>query len=339
MPDFKPIRRLGNGHFGEVHLAQDQAVNELRAVKFVPAANVVDPNNVYSEPQTLTQLRHENIVTVYDAGPTSDGIYVSMEFLPDGSVTDRFGSGPLPIGLALSMVCDACRGLQYAHDMGFLHLDLKPGNLLVSADGIVKLSDFGLASPAGLPGAAISYTFHRSPEMVAGEPPTVLTDVYAMGATLCRLVKGDADALPPVPPGELADRIARGRFPERSRWDIHVPKAVRSAIRKSMAVDRTKRTASASAFRHSLERATPEVSFARTPGGAGIDHSWAGQSTAHEYSVVVAQIRGGSQVIVRQCQLGGQPRRVGELCSRHDDSAQALAAAEIVLQGLGSPKR
>ncbi|MFH1303925.1 MAG: serine/threonine-protein kinase, partial [Planctomycetota bacterium] len=147
MSDYRQIKRLGAGNFGEVWLVFDRALGVRLAVKYIRPNRVHDPTNFYQEPRTLRDLIHENIVRVEDAGRLKNGtLYIAMEYLPAGSVEKKFQGGAVPLSYAKKMVCDLCWALEYAHNRGYVHQDIKPGNILIGKNGEAKLSDFGLAT-------------------------------------------------------------------------------------------------------------------------------------------------------------------------------------------------
>jgi serine/threonine-protein kinase len=256
MADFEFVRRLNAGQFGEVWLANDRALGEFRAVKRVDPTKVRDPANVHSEAQALAAARHPNVVTVHEAGYLPGGeLYVAMEYLPDGSLQDRIAAGDVPLPLIRSVGIDVCRGLEYAHGCGLLHHDVKPGNILLAADGTAKLSDFGLAEHVGMggTGAPIGYRPHRAPELIAGQPATAASDVYALGVTLHRAINGD----PPLPTSDLHElerMIVSGEFPDRQLYPIYVPPALIRIINKALEVDPGRRYQTPEEMRRALER-------------------------------------------------------------------------------------
>lgn len=202
------------------------------------------------------ELRHKNIVRVEDAGKTSNGfLYISMEYLPKGSLIDIYKRNVVLIKRAKKIVCDVCWGIQYAHDKGYIHRDIKLGNILISNNGIAKLSDFGLAtrtinrdiaSPAG-------YLTHLAPEVINHRITNKLTDIYALGVTAYRLVNGDA-FLPSIrSDDELIDLICEGKYPDRNHYRPYIPSSIRSVINKAMHPDISRRFESASTFRRRLE--------------------------------------------------------------------------------------
>ena len=209
--------------------------------------------------------KNPNIVEVYSAERTEDGrAVIRMEYLSSGSIQDRFAGKPAPVGLGVRALTDACRGLQQLHAVGLLHRDIKASNLLLGAQGEVKLADFGLAGMAGSANPpTVAYALTWPPEnLVAGTVvDTNAGDIYGLGVTAFRMLNGDASFFSDLSPHELRDSVIRGRFPNRKAWLPHVHDRLRLAVNKAMSVRPDRRFASAETFRHALEKATPLLSW------------------------------------------------------------------------------
>lgn len=256
MPDYKKIKKLGEGKYGEVWLVYDRALGVERSVKYVDPAKIHDPTEFYKEPQTLMQLKHSNIVRVEDAGKEDDGtLYIAMEYLPRGSLKDAFKGNPVPLRTARRYICDICRGLEYAHQKGYIHRDIKPSNILIGKKGEGKLSDFGLASrdPKSLEASPYGYIIHLAPEVFYNGHTTKLTDIYALGVTAYRIFNGDEFLPAPHTFDEFVDLVIDEKYPERKRYRPYVPRYLRRIVNKAMNSDPTKRYQSASAFRRDLD--------------------------------------------------------------------------------------
>ncbi|HLA95300.1 MAG TPA: serine/threonine-protein kinase, partial [Pyrinomonadaceae bacterium] len=190
--DYK--QRLGEGHFGEVWLVIETGLDLLCAVKHIPPEKVINQGNFFHEAQMLKKAEHPNIIKVYDTGVLSDGrIYVSMEYLPKGSLEDETKGGFVKLSRAKEVMIDVLRGLEHAHLKEIVHRDIKPANILIGKHGEGVLSDFGLALPdiktinlASL--KTYQYLLHLAPEVNDFHEQTVLSDIYACGITLYRLV-------------------------------------------------------------------------------------------------------------------------------------------------------
>ena len=192
---YRRIRRLGAGYFGEVWLEEDTALNRLCAAKYLNPDFLLANQNPFAEAQTMVSVEHENIVQVYSADATGDRPVIRMEYLPAGSVENAYEGKPVPVLDAISLLEEACRGIEFLHSKEVLHRDIKPANLLLSGPKRVKVGDFGLSCHAGSTTTAPPwfYTAHLPPESIdAGTGIEDFTgDVYALGVTAYRLLNGD----------------------------------------------------------------------------------------------------------------------------------------------------
>jgi eukaryotic-like serine/threonine-protein kinase len=272
VPDFHFRRRLGEGAFGEVWLADDRALGVTRAVKLVRPDKIKGGGTqFYKEPTTLQALRNDYIVTVHDAGQMTDGrLYIAMEYLPAGSAEDQSSGGFVPLRRTVKWIAAACRGAEYAHSQSVLHRDIKPANMLISDDDVAKLSDFGLAARVGTDGRASAYGYiaHLAPEVIEDGYTSVQSDIYALGVSLYRLVNGDA-MLPSLPDFELEEAIVSGNFPDRTRFQPFVDRRLKTIIHRAMAVEPSKRFQSAAELRRALEMQSLAYDWRFEPSGRG----------------------------------------------------------------------
>ena len=139
---------LGQGGMGAVLLATDTRLGRKVAIKRIlgeAAGNRMAVQRFLTEAKSIAAINHPNIVQIYDYGQAKDGPFLIMEFVDGGSLLDRCRDGAMPLEDAVAMACQLCDGLAKAHDLGIIHRDIKPANVLLSKDGIPKLTDFGLA--------------------------------------------------------------------------------------------------------------------------------------------------------------------------------------------------
>jgi serine/threonine protein kinase len=253
--DFR--KRLGSGYFGEVWHVIDTGLGCEVALKCIPPGKIINQGNFFQEAQVLKASEHPNIVRVNDTGTLSDDrIYVSMEYLPHGSLEDEAQGAPIALSRAKRLMIDALRGLGHAHGQGVIHRDVKPANILIGNTGEAKLSDFGLALPTigSLNIAQLKqyqYVLHLAPEVRRIQDYTYLSDIYAAGVTLYRLVNGDSN-LPQITPDQAQILARRGEFPPRNGYRDYVPQALKRMIIKALNVASQIRYQSAEVIRHAL---------------------------------------------------------------------------------------
>jgi serine/threonine protein kinase len=253
---FQFIKRLGNGAFGEVLLVFDNNLGVQRALKIIPPENISEMTNFFAEAQTLNEVRNPHGVEVYEAGKFDDGkIYIAMEYIKRGSVEDQVKGGSMLLSSAINYMCDALKGLEYVHDKGKLHRDIKPSNILIDDRNRGRLSDFGLSISYDqycYPSMQ-GYAHHIAPETILKNKVDVRTDVYQAGVSLYRMVNGDYFLPPFKNKDELAHAITSGKFPDRNKYKIYIPKKLIKIINKAMSIDPKERYQSAEEYRRALE--------------------------------------------------------------------------------------
>lgn len=199
VPGYEDPTVLGRGGFATVYRARQTAVGRDVALKVLDGAST-DPRSIElftRECRAVGSLSwHPHVVPVYDAGRTPDGLaYLAMELLPGGSLDDRLREeGPLPLAEALRHAADVADALDAAHEVGVLHRDVKPANVLVDRRGRARLADFGIARVAGAQtttdGAVTGTIAYLAPEVLGGGRATAASDVWALGLTLAALITG-----------------------------------------------------------------------------------------------------------------------------------------------------
>jgi len=188
---------LGRGGMGWVFLAQHRDLQRSCALKIVsPRVALRDPDYLdrfLTEGQAAASLVHPNVVTVHAIGAHEALHFLEMEFVRGRSLQARIADGPLPPLQATAIAAQVAAGLAAAHQAGILHRDLKPDNILMTHQGIPKLSDFGLAKRLASKEAdeTLAGTPHyMAPELFVGQPPTPAADVYALGVCLYAMLTG-----------------------------------------------------------------------------------------------------------------------------------------------------
>jgi serine/threonine-protein kinase len=193
--------RLGSGGMSTVHLAFDERLERLVAVKLLAEHLADDPafvSRFQREALAAARLIHENIVQVFDSGldPDTDQHFIVMEYIEGQSGAEILRArGWLPADEALPIIIACCAGLDYAHRKGVVHRDVKPGNILRGNDHRVKLADFGIAkateqSSITQAGSVLGTAAYLAPEQGRGEEAGPPADVYALGVVTYQLLSG-----------------------------------------------------------------------------------------------------------------------------------------------------
>jgi eukaryotic-like serine/threonine-protein kinase len=193
--------RLGFGGMSTVHLALDVRLERQVAVKLLAEHLADDPafvSRFQREAQAAARLVHPNVVQVFDSGrdQRSDQYYIVMEYIEGSSCAEILrDDGWVEVPDALSIIVQACEGLNYAHRHGVVHRDVKPGNLLRAREGEVKLADFGIAkateqSSITQVGSVLGTAAYLAPEQARGEEAGPSADLYALGVVTYQLISG-----------------------------------------------------------------------------------------------------------------------------------------------------
>lgn len=185
---YEVVQQLGAGGMGVVYLVRDKLRGQLVALKQVLLPDEAQRLAITREFRTLSTLRHPNVVSVLEYGAHEGQPYFTMEYLPDATLFDRC------VEPKLETFIQMLHALGYLHRRGVLHRDLKPGNVLVTAGGVVKVLDFGLARNTGTgtnSASNMAGTFnYMAPELFNDEPPSIGSDLWAAGVMLCDLLTG-----------------------------------------------------------------------------------------------------------------------------------------------------
>lgn len=178
------IEKIGDGNFTlGVFIAEHRDLGRTVALKLLEIDPGAARDDLLQEAKYMAALeRHDHVVQVLDAGDWDDDtVYIAAELCMQGTVDSLAGSAGTDPASACRIVSDACRGLQYMHSQGLLHLDIRPANILLS-DGVPKLGDFGLARWTTNSNVPAVYAPHAAPEMLATYDGSELSDQYAMGS-------------------------------------------------------------------------------------------------------------------------------------------------------------
>lgn len=193
------VERLGGGGMGEVYEAIDTKLDRKVALKFLhPEASrhTSAKERFVREARSASVLDHPNICTVFEIDETDDGrLFIAMAHYGGGSLARKLEAGPLGVDESLSIAIQIAAGLARAHAKGIIHRDVKPANVMIADDGVVKIVDFGLAKLSGedritRTGATLGTLVYMSPEQVSGEDVDHRTDIWALGVVLFEMLTG-----------------------------------------------------------------------------------------------------------------------------------------------------
>jgi Tol biopolymer transport system component len=255
-------REIGRGGMGVVYLARDTQLDRDVAIKALPEELASDPARLVRferEGKALAQLNHPNVAGIYGVEEQDGRKYLILEYVDGDTLGDRLDAGPIPLEETLELAAAIAAGLEAAHEVGVIHRDLKPDNVKITPDGVVKVLDFGLAkatesgSTSGLtdsptvttprsptiPGAILGTAPYMSPEQARGRAVDTRTDIWSFGVMLYEMLTGSGPFV-----GETAtDSIGAilHKAPDFDRLPATTPPTVRRALRRCLERDKARR--------------------------------------------------------------------------------------------------
>jgi len=195
---YRIVRKLGTGGMANVYLAEDEVLGRRVAIKILNDRHAGDDQFVERfrrEAKNAASLSHPNIVSIYDRGEAEGTYYIAMEYLDGRSLKELIvARGPAPVNVAIDYARQILAALRFAHRHGIVHRDIKPHNVLVDAEGRLKVTDFGIAragaSQMTEAGSIIGTAQYLSPEQAKGAPVDQTSDLYSVGVVLYELLTG-----------------------------------------------------------------------------------------------------------------------------------------------------
>ncbi|MDB5388889.1 MAG: pknB 13 [Planctomycetaceae bacterium] len=217
-PRYRILRLLGRGGMGSVWLAEHLVMRRQVALKVIRPELLAQPGALQRfqrEVEATATLNHSHIAAAYDAEQTGDVFFLVMEYVPGQPLTELVRRGPLPVNEACRAIRDAATGLAQAHAAGLVHRDVKPGNMLQTPQGVVKVVDFGLVFAAGTDSSITAENIvmgtpdYVSPEQaVSPRAADARSDIYSLGCSLYHLLAGQV----PFPGGSMVQKIDGHRY-------------------------------------------------------------------------------------------------------------------------------
>ena len=256
---------LGFGGMSEVHLARDQRLHRDVAIKVLRADLARDPSfylRFRREAQNAAALNHPAIVAVYDTGeaetPNGPLPYIVMEYVEGVTLRDIVHTdGPMEQRRAIEVIADACQALNFSHQHGIIHRDVKPANIMISKAGAVKVMDFGIAraladaSSVTQTAAVIGTAQYLSPEQARGEKVDARSDVYSLGCVLYEMLTGEPPFVGDSPVAVAYQHVREDPVPPSQRHE-GIPPELDAVVLKALAKNPDNRYQTAAEMRADL---------------------------------------------------------------------------------------
>ena len=196
---YKILEKIGEGGMGVIYKAQDTKLKRMVALKFLPPELTRDSEaklRFMQEAQTASALEHNNICNIHEIDETDDGrTFISMAYYEGETLKERIEREPLTVDEAINIAIQIAEGLAKAHSKNIIHRDIKPGNIFITKDGVVKILDFGLAKLKGQgkltkTGTTIGTVAYMSPEQARGKDVDNRSDIWSLGVVLYEMLTG-----------------------------------------------------------------------------------------------------------------------------------------------------
>ncbi len=241
---YEILAELGQGSMGVVYKARDPALDRVVAIKTInlnlPKDELAEYEaRFYQEARAAGGLNHPNIVTIYDIGKSERVAYMAMEFLEGEELRAILSAGqPLPVVQALDVASQVAEGLSYAHERHIVHRDIKPSNIMVVRDGLVKITDFGIArmrttEVKTMTGMILGSPKYMSPEQVGGKRADHRCDLFSLGVVLYEMLTGQAPFQADSIHG-IMYQILNSTAPAPSLRDSELPEIVDLIVAKAL---------------------------------------------------------------------------------------------------------
>jgi tetratricopeptide (TPR) repeat protein len=242
---YKLLREIGRGGMGVVYKAEDIVLKRIVAYKILPESvrgNQKVLGSFIQEARTAASIHHPNIVTIFDSGQSEGDYFITMEFVDGMTLKELLEKNQLlPISDIVQIFQQICTGMDYAHSRRVIHRDIKPGNIMISRDKVVKIMDFGLAKivhdSMGETTEVKGTPLYMSPEQILGKEVDHQSDIYSLGCTMFRMVTGK----PPFFGNDVFNQHLHKNPPDPATLNSKSPTFLNQIILKCLEKEKLKR--------------------------------------------------------------------------------------------------
>lgn len=264
---YRIIRKIGSGGMGTVYLAEDSLLNRTVALKVLPkdrAKNPILVRRFQSEARASALLAHENIVSVFDADQADGYLYIALEYVDGIDVQEWLKKREtIPVKRSIEIIKQVTRALVHAHEKKLVHRDIKPANIMISRDGVAKLTDMGLArsidetldTTITRDGTTVGTVDYMAPEQARhSKNADITSDLYSLGCTWFHMLTGH----PPYPEGDITNKLlahAEGPLPDPRDSNPQVSESLVAILHRLMAKKKEDRYATPQELLDDLENA------------------------------------------------------------------------------------
>ena len=248
---YKILEKIGQGGMGEVFLAQDTTLDRKVALKFLPEEMQGDPTakkRFLREAKSAAALDHPFICKIYEVGVAKEKSFIAMEYVQGMTLQEKLAKDPLPVREAVETAAEIAEALEEAHEQSIVHRDLKPSNIMLTPQGYVKVTDFGLAKRLTPPdgqeeeittvltreGATLGTIPYMSPEQLRGQSVDARSDIFSFGVVLFEMLTG-VHPFKNSGPIETAKAVLTDTSPPLSRYTEDIPGLLQHTVKKMLA--------------------------------------------------------------------------------------------------------
>jgi serine/threonine-protein kinase len=307
---YRVVKLLGEGSMGIVYAAYDPSLDRHVAIKVI-RNDIIDRRmaahitaRFRNEAMAAGRLQHPGIVSVYEFGEDLGSSFIAMEYAP-GEDLEEYGRKYAPVGLPelAGLMTQLLDALQYAHSSGVVHRDIKPSNLILTADGRLKITDFGIAriatSKLTQTGAAMGTPMYMAPEQYTGAGVDHRADLFSAGVLFYELLTGqrpfEGDSIQ-----EVAYKICHADPVRPTQHDPFLPPAIDACVMKALAKDKSSRYATAQEFARAIADAIASGQFFSTAARSATVFSWPAEAAKALASVLLPAVGPLAGALVRR---------------------------------------